>query len=75
MNKKIKNNLFKLLIVVFLIIYLLYSSDTINELKASVKEVSKNVNIEEINQKNFRKLPRHQNSNFHKRHFRQQRNL
>lgn len=53
MNKKIKNNLFKLIIVVFLIIYLLYSSDTINELKASVKEVSKNVNIEEINQKNF----------------------
>lgn len=53
MKKKIKNNLFKLIIAVFVIIYLLFSSDAINELKASVKEVSKNINIEEINQNNF----------------------
>lgn len=53
MKNKIKNNLFKLIIAVFVIIYLLFSSDAINELKASVKEVSKNINIEEINQNNF----------------------
>lgn len=53
MKKKIKNNLFKLIIAVFIIIYLLFSSDVINELKGSIKEVSKNINIEEVNQNNF----------------------
>lgn len=53
MKKKIKNNLFKLIIAVFIIIYLLFSSDAINELKGSIKEVSKNINIEEVNQNNF----------------------
>lgn len=53
MKKKIKNNLFKLIIAVFIIIYLLFSSDAINELKANVKEVSKNVNLKEIDKNNY----------------------
>lgn len=53
MKKKIKNNLFKLIIAVFIIIYLLFSNDVINELKANVKEVSKNVNLKEIDKNNY----------------------
>lgn len=43
MKKKLSNNLIKIVIAVFIIVYLIFGTDTLNELKGSVNEVSKNI--------------------------------